>query len=178
MDNQPDYVNIMEAAQRCGLADKTIRRAIAAHKLPAERLKSNKVRIAVSDLEAWHELATDERDKRIAELERRVEALEQQIKHLIQLPRQESGQQQETQPMPQLPDGRVYLFQFADQHKMPRNEAERLYKMGLIAGRREQGKGKSKGRVIINDDGKWEFWVQFHEHPGFWTCDGCPHLKD
>jgi excisionase family DNA binding protein len=48
-----EYVNIMEAARRCQVSDKTIRRWIHAHKLPARFPQSNRSEIAVSDLEPF-----------------------------------------------------------------------------------------------------------------------------
>jgi excisionase family DNA binding protein len=48
-----DYVNIMEAAQRCGVSDKTIRRWIHANKLRAHFPLPNRCEIAVSDLEPF-----------------------------------------------------------------------------------------------------------------------------
>jgi Helix-turn-helix domain len=45
-----EYVNIMEAARRCGVSDKTIRRWIHAKKLHARFSQPNRCEIAVSDL--------------------------------------------------------------------------------------------------------------------------------
>src|SRR5215471_6350534 len=79
-----EYVNIMEAAQRCGVSDKTIRRAIHAKKLPARFLASNRCEIAVSDLETFkpggvpgHVQTATER--RLAALEERVQRLERLV---------------------------------------------------------------------------------------------------
>lgn len=72
MNDTGEYVNIMEAARRCGLSDKTIRRAVAAHKLPVQRPKPNVVLIAVTDLEAWHNLKADATEQRLADLEQRI----------------------------------------------------------------------------------------------------------
>ena len=182
MDKQAEYINIMEAARRCGLSDKTIRRAIASHKLPAERLKSNVVRIAVSDLQAWRELSTDARDRRIADLETRMQSLEQQVQQLTELVGQLSRQEifqpdMPGQPLKPLAEV-MHLNQFADMHGMSRNEAERQWSMGLIAGQREPGKGRRKGQIIIEAAGMREFWGQFHNHPGFIKCDYCPHNQD
>src|SRR5579883_3259289 len=46
-----EYVNIMEAARRCGVSDKTIRRWIHAQKLRAHFPQPNRCEIAMSDLE-------------------------------------------------------------------------------------------------------------------------------
>lgn len=67
-----EYINIMEAARRCQVSDKTIRRAIHSGKLAAKYLKHNQCEIAVSDLEAWHELSQDATERRLADLETRI----------------------------------------------------------------------------------------------------------
>lgn len=72
MNENEEYVNIMEAARRCKISDKTVRRAIAAQKLKVHRPKANVALIAVADLEAWHDLKTDPTDRRIAEVETRI----------------------------------------------------------------------------------------------------------
>jgi excisionase family DNA binding protein len=48
-----EYVNIMEAARRCGVSDKTIRRWIHVQKLRAHFPQPNRCEIAVSDLEPF-----------------------------------------------------------------------------------------------------------------------------
>ena len=48
-----EYVTIVEAARRCGVSDKTIRRAIHKGLLPARFPKPNRSEIAVSDLERF-----------------------------------------------------------------------------------------------------------------------------
>src|SRR5579859_4937876 len=83
-----EYVNIMEAARRCGVSDKTIRRAIHKGILPARSPKPNRSEIAVADLERF---ASDrgsgpvqgEASSQIAALQRRVQVLEQQVQELF-----------------------------------------------------------------------------------------------
>jgi hypothetical protein len=72
-------------------------------------------------------------------------------------------------------DNPTYLYQFCDLHAVNRNEAERLYGLGLIAGTREPGKGRRRGSIILNAQGMHDFWGQFHDHAGFRRCDTCPH---
>jgi excisionase family DNA binding protein len=48
-----EYVNIMEAARRCQVSDKTVRRWIHAHKLPARFPHPNHCEIALGDLEPF-----------------------------------------------------------------------------------------------------------------------------
>ena len=84
-----EYVNIMEAARRCQVSDKTIRRWIHAHKLSARFPQSNRSEIAVSDLEPFlprqapGPVQEASIESRIAALERRVQALEQQVQQLL-----------------------------------------------------------------------------------------------
>jgi len=75
------------------------------------------------------------------------------------------------QPVPG-EDDLIVLWKFADQHAVARNEAEKLWKMGMIAGVRKVGKG-----VLLYPNGLHDFWVQFHNTPGFLACDDCPHVK-
>src|SRR5450631_4303090 len=51
--NTVEYVNIMEAARRCQVSDKTIRRWIHAGKLRARSPQPNRCEIAVLDLEPF-----------------------------------------------------------------------------------------------------------------------------
>jgi predicted site-specific integrase-resolvase len=80
--SETEYVNIMEAARRCGVCDKTIRRAIHTGKLPARLVQPNRCEIAVSDLERFMPgqapgpAQTPAIESRIEELERRIQVLE------------------------------------------------------------------------------------------------------
>lgn len=64
----------------------------------------------------------------------------------------------------------ILLWKVADLHGIARNEAERLWKMGMIAGARVVGKG-----VLLYPKGLRDFWIQCHDLPGFRACDDCPH---
>src|SRR6266516_3560687 len=82
------YVNVMEAARRCGVSDKTIRRAIHMGKLSARFPKRNRCEIAISDLEQFRSghvpgQGSMQLEQRVAELEQRVQELEQQIQYLL-----------------------------------------------------------------------------------------------
>jgi hypothetical protein len=70
---------------------------------------------------------------------------------------------------------RVPLAEFATLHAIPMREAERLYKMGMIAGSRAPGTARRLGSIEIETQGKRDFWVQCHDMPGFRACDECPH---
>ena len=83
-----EYVNIMEAARRCAVSDKTIRRAIRKGTLPARFPKPNRCEIAVCDLERFTPRQASgqvqaEVESRIAALERRVQVLEHQVQGAV-----------------------------------------------------------------------------------------------
>lgn len=71
-------------------------------------------------------------------------------------------------------DDLVSLQSFADLHAVNRNEAMRLWSAGLIAGSK-QGNGRQQ-IIMLAAKGRHDFWVQFHETPGFRACDDCPHV--
>jgi hypothetical protein len=64
------------------------------------------------------------------------------------------------------------LYELADRHKMNRNEAVRRFNMGMIKGTKQ---GRLDSSIVISDSGMRDFWLQFHDEPGFYTCDDCPH---
>jgi hypothetical protein len=72
------------------------------------------------------------------------------------------------------PEGFTWLNDFADLHGMSRNEANRRWQSGMIAGQKIHT-GKRRAPVAIAEKGKRDFWVQFHEMAGFRSCDHCPH---
>src|SRR6266700_2939774 len=83
-----EYVNIMEAARRLGVSDKTVRRWIRAGKLSARFPQPNRCEIEISHLECFMPghvsgQATEAKN-RVAELEQRVLTLEQQVQRLME----------------------------------------------------------------------------------------------
>src|SRR6266498_986826 len=79
-----EYVNIMEAARRCQVSDKTIRRWIHTQKLRARYPHPNRCEIAVIDLIPFLPGQGEESiEIRIATLERQVQALERQVLQLL-----------------------------------------------------------------------------------------------
>ncbi len=65
------------------------------------------------------------------------------------------------------------LYSFADLHHIARLEALQRFKLGMIAGS-NRGTPR-KPMIVIAAKGKRDFWIQFHDMPGFRTCDVCPH---
>lgn len=104
-------------------------------------------------------IALQSRDERIAELERRVAELEAQIHEKLQ-------------PAILRPS-ETDLYAFADLHGISRNEALSRWRTGMIAG---SNRGTTrKPNTVIAANGKRDFWIQFHDTPGFRACDQCPH---
>lgn len=110
-----EYINIMEAARRCQVSDKTIRRAIHSGKLAAKYLKHNQCEIAVSDLEAWHELSADQTEQRFTALEQHIATLEQRIVALEAMPVEDQAQIIEDQAEVQTSELKELRAKVADQ---------------------------------------------------------------
>lgn len=67
----------------------------------------------------------------------------------------------------------IALYDFADLHGIARNLALQGWRMGMIAG---SNAGTSRRPVIVLEaKGQRDFFVQFHNTPGFQACDQCPH---
>jgi excisionase family DNA binding protein len=180
---EEEYITIVEAARRVGMSDKTVRRAIHDGKLAACYPQPNKAEISITDLEAWHATLhvrpgeTQDRlsalEARVSELTACVAILESQLAELSS-----AGPRKPIQPPPselKLPEDHVWLSDFADQHYVPRNEAQRLYDIHMIHGQPISKSAKTRKYIAIGSKGRRDFWVQLHTRPDFRTCDGCPH---
>jgi hypothetical protein len=104
-----------------------------------------------------------EQDEQISKLRARVEQLESK-KQVLQPPSEL-----------RLPEDHVWLSDFADQHYVPRNEAQRLYDIHMIHGQPISKSAKGRKYIAIGTKGKRDFWVQLHARPDFRACDDCPH---
>lgn len=76
-----------------------------------------------------------------------------------------------------LPDALTEWRGFALLHGVRLNSVETLMKSGAIHAVR----GKwimAQGRIdeALDERGRFDFWVQLHEEPGFRACDECPHI--
>ena len=156
-----EYVNIMEAARRCGVSDKTIRRAIHKGTLPARFPKPNRCEIAVSDLEHFTpgqapgqiQVAVE---SYITVLERRVQTLEQQVQRLLS--RSEASK-------PSRPSRRA-------EHK-----ALAAIEMGLLpvkCGEWTDQHGTLVTRAL-DTKGRQAFYQICQGVPPFVPCEQCPH---
>src|ERR1019366_5676975 len=124
-----EYVNIMEAARRCGVSDKTIRRWIHAQKLRAQFPQLNRSEIAVSDLEPFlpgHLPGQSEEPlkDRVAALEQQMLALERQVQQMVsksgasRAERSSASRKRQPSTGP-LPNHLVSVLAFAELHRIP-----------------------------------------------------------
>jgi hypothetical protein len=180
-----EYVNIMEAARRCGVSDKTIRRAIHKGILPARSPKPNRCEIAVCDLERFSpgpapgqvQVFTEER---IAALERRVQALEQQVLDLLNRPetgtshRPSRRAERITGPLPRK---LVSLLAFARLHSVAETRVLTHVDIGLLPVKRGEWTDHDGMMVTLALDakGRQAFYQLYREVPPFLECLQCPH---
>jgi hypothetical protein len=179
-----EYVTIVEAARRAGVSDKTLRRAIHAGKLAARYPQPNRAEVALNDLEQWQVLLVvrpGEIQERVAILETQIAALQAQMQEqagemqaLRQFVEKEPSKRTLPKPEDTLPADFTWLADFASQHFIPYQEAERLYKVAAIHGQKIAVSGR-RTPIAIGKRGRHDFWVQLHVYPGFRSCDDCPH---
>ncbi len=182
-----EYITIMEAAQRCGVSDKTIRRAIHKGILPARSPRPNRSEIAVADLERF---ASDrgsgpvqgEASSQIAALQRRVQVLEQQVQELFT--RLEAAQPRRASRRTErltgaLPRTLVALLAFARLHSVPETKVltHASRDMALLPVKRGEWIDHD-GTVVkeaLDAKGRKAFYQLYHELPYFLRCGQCPH---
>jgi excisionase family DNA binding protein len=137
-----EYVNIMEAARRCGVSDKTIRRWIHAQKLRAQFPHPNRCEIAISDLEPFlpgHLPGQSEEplENRVAALECQVQALQRQVQQVL------AGQEHPgnnvllfrgniARPTGPLPRHLVPVLAFAELHRIPQQKVHAHIEISLL----------------------------------------------
>src|SRR5712692_10964784 len=194
---EDEYANIQEAARRCGVSGKTIQRAIQAGKLPAQYPKTNQCKIAISALETFRPGQVSGHAPNPAVLESRIAALECRLSEMERLVKQLQHEQQSvpletkrwagtnkplaSRPRPStentlLPEGLVLLQTFVALHAISSNEAEKRWKAGFIhVVKQPQAGGRRRQIIALDEQGRHDFWVQFHTTPGFRSCDQCPH---
>jgi len=178
-----EYVTITEGARRVGLSDKTIRRAIHDGKLAAHYPQPNKAEVSITDLESWYATLrirpgeTQDRlsalESQVSELTARVVILESQLAELSSIGARKQIQQPSVEL--KLPEGHVWLSDFADQHYISRNEAQHLYEIHAIHGQPISKSAKGRKYIAIGPKGRHDFYVQLHTRADFVTCDDCPH---
>ncbi len=182
-----EYVNIMEAARRCGVSDKTIRRWIHAQKLRARFPQSNRCEIAVSDLEPFlpghpsgHQL--EPLESRVATLEQQVQALERQVQQFLarsaagKTGRPSSRRSQERTSGP-LPRHLVPVLAFAELHRIPEQKVLTHIEISLLPVQRGTWVDHDEQTVPMAFDakGRQAFHHLYHEDSWFVPCTRCPH---
>ena len=180
-----EYVNIMEAARRCGVHDKTIRRAIHRGTLPAHFPQPNRCEIAVSDLERFtpghvHVPAQSSTDDRIAALERRVQALEQQIQQVLnesEAPKTRRPSRRVGRTTGPLPKQFVSLLAFANLHTVAESTVQTHMEMGVLPVK--QGAWTDTDGAVVtrafDAKGRTAFYQLYRDLPHFTRCRQCPH---
>jgi len=180
-----EYVNIMEAARRCGMSDKTIRRAIHKGTLSARFPKPNRCEIAVSDLERFapgHVQVPVQVSipDRIAALERRVQELEDLVSGLLQ--RQEAtnthrfSRRRGRTPRP-LSRNLVSLLTFAQLHNVAETKVLTHVDINLLPAKRGEWTDHD-GTVVtlaLDEKGRQAFYQLYRDLPHFLRCGQCPH---
>ncbi len=182
-----EYVNIMEAARRCGVSDKTIRRWIHAQKLRAQFPQSNRCEIAISDLEPFlpgHLPGQGEEplENRVAALERQVQALERQVQQLLTrsatvgAERPSSGRKRQRTTGP-LPRHLVPVLTFAELHRIPEQKVLTHIESSLLPVHKGTWTDHDGQQVTLAFDakGRQAFHQLYHETPWFTPCTHCPH---
>ena len=172
-----EYVNIMEAARRCGVSDKTIRRAIHRGLLPARSPKPNRGEIAVCDLERFApghvQIATEDR---LAELERRVQVLEQQMQQFLDRPQASKTARAERTTGP-LKRNLVSLTSFAQLHNVAQTKVLTHVDISLLPVKRGEWIDHDGTMITLSLDakGRQAFYQLYREMPSFSRCKQCPH---
>ena len=182
-----DSVNIVEAARRLGVSDKTVRRWIHAGKLHAHFPEKNRCEIAVCDLEPFlpghlSRHASESMDLRIAELERRVQELESLVQDLQQKqerPKTHRASRARERTTGPLPRHLVSLFVFAQQHNVAEQKVQAAIKMGLLPVKRGEWTGTEGTPVPLALDakGRRDFYQIYQGVPPFLPCEQCPHQE-
>ncbi len=182
-----EYVNIMEAARRCGVSDKTIRRWIHAEKLRAHFPLPNRCEIAISDLEPFLPgqmpgQSAEPLEDRVKALEQQVQALEQQVRQLhskqgasrIGHPSAARKRQPTTGP---LPWPLVSILAFAELHRIPEQKVHTHIEIGLLPVHRGAWTDHDGQEIALAFDakGRQAFHHLYHEMSLFVSCTRCPH---
>jgi hypothetical protein len=129
------------------------------------------------------EIRIAELERRLSEMELLVEQLEHERQDALLKTKGRAGatkplasrSRPSTQDMP-LPEGHVLLQTFVALHAVSSNEAEKRWKTGFIHVVKQPETGSKRWQTIaLDEQGRHDFWAQFHATPGFRSCDQCPH---
>lgn len=182
-----EYVNIMEAARRCGVSDKTIRRWIHAQKLRAHFPQPNRCEIEMSDLEPFLPgqlpgQGEEPLEDRVAALERQVQALERQVQQVLSGPgaskaERPSASRKRHAITGSLPRHLVSVLAFAELHRIPERKVLTHIDISLLPVHRGTWTDHDGLEVALAFDakGRQAFHHLYHELPLFVPCSRCPH---
>ena len=177
----------MEAAGRCGVSDKTIRRWIHAKKLRAHFPLPNRCEIAVSDLEPFvpghlSRQSGEPLESRVAALERQVQALEQQVQQVLSRQptperRHASSRQPRERTTGSLPPHLVSVLAFAELHRIPEQQVHAHIEISLLPVHRGAWTDHDGQEVALAFDakGRQAFHQLYHDTALFVPCTRCPH---
>jgi hypothetical protein len=175
-----EYVNIMEAARRCGVSDKTIRRWIHAQKLRARFPHPNRCEIAVSDLVPF--LPGQAPGQSEESLESRIATLERQVQQLLTRSaasgtERPSSRRSRERTTGSLPRHLVSVQAFAALHGVPERKVQTHIEMGLLPVKRGEwtGTGGAVVKEALDAKGRLAFYQIYHGVPPFVECKLCPH---
>lgn len=191
------FVTIQEAARRCGVSDKTIRRAIRAGILPARYPLPNRCEIAVSDLDTFMpghvQTATKQRlaeqvsghvqaemEHRVAALEHRVQQLERLLTELLTkppIPKPQNRARVRERTTGPLPKQFVSLQTFARHHNVAESKVRTHADTGLLPVKHGEWTD-ANGTVVtlaLDPKGRAAFYQLYHGVPPFLECKQCPH---
>ncbi len=181
-----EYVNIIEAARRCGVCDKTIRRAIHKGTLPARFPQPNRCEIALCDLERFMpgqppgQVQAAAIESRIAVLERRVQVLEQQVQQLLsrsEAPETRRSSRRAERTTGPLKRNLVPLLAFAERHNVAESKVQTHLDIGLLPVNRGEWTN-AEGTVVtlaFDAKGRKAFYQLYRDLPHFTRCSQCPH---
>lgn len=180
-----EYVNILEAARRCGVSDKTIRRAIHKGTLPARFPKPNRCEIAVSDLEHFAPKLPPGHvqvgiEDRIAALEQRIQMLEQQVIDLLNRPEDALSHRpsrRTERATGLLPRNLVSLLAFTNLHGLAETKVLTHVDIDLLPIKRGEWTNHDGSAVTLalDEKGKRAFYQLYQAFPFFLRCKKCPH---
>lgn len=180
------HITVTEAERTYHISQKTLRKWIRDNILPAQEVYVNGLRqyaIAPSDIEMImaqkamirkipEDTSTPSIERRIAELERKVAALDALV--------QPGGRE----PLPasklhksisdDLPDGYVPLAEFY--HGMSHSTLNRYIERGMITV--THGHWRHNGHAVekaLSPGQQVSFYEQMHGHTSFVPCSSCPH---
>jgi hypothetical protein len=182
-----EYVNIMEAARRCGVSDKTIRRSLHAQKLRAHFPQPNRCEIAVCDLEPFLPgylpgQGEEALENRLATLERQVQALERQMQQVLSKPEasraeRPSASRKRHSPTGPLPRHLMSVLTFAELHRIPEQKVLTHIDINLLPVHRGAWTDHDEQEIALAFDakGRQAFYQLYHELSLFVPCKRCPH---